>query len=169
MTGRIIRGDVITQQRLKELVTYDPLTGVFTNLVHRRQARAGNPVGSPTGDGHLRMQLFGRTYACHRMAWLYTYGAPVPEIIDHANGIGSDNRIANLRAATALENTGNRKTLCTNGLGFKGVRQRGGKFQALITVNNRQVPIGLFDTPEEASAAYLHAARERFGEFARAQ
>jgi len=35
----------LTQKRLKEVVTYNPDTGVFTNNISRRGVKAGNIAG----------------------------------------------------------------------------------------------------------------------------
>ncbi len=39
---------------------------------------------------------------------------------------------------------------------------------AQICINSKSIHLGVFDTKEEASAAYLAAAERHFGEFARA-
>lgn len=158
---------MLTQEKVREILIYNPETGEFFNRVNRRQARAGMSVGNPSGDGHLRMQIDGESYFCHRLAWLYMHGNPIPEIIDHKNGNGADNRIENLRAASPLQNTGNRKPLSTNSLGIKGVRKRGKRFQALITIEDKQISLGYFDDPQQANDVYMKAALSRFGEFAR--
>ena len=52
---------------------------------------------------------------------------------------------------------------------MKGVdwKARSQKWQARITVNKKQVYLGLFNTQEAAHAAYVAAAQKYFGEFAR--
>lgn len=56
-----------------------------------------------------------------------------------------------------------------NRCGFKGVfLDHSGRYRARITVNYRKVHLGRFDTPQEAHAAYISAAKKFYGQFARA-
>jgi hypothetical protein len=61
----------------------------------------------------------------------------------------------------------NRGHRVDNSSGFRGVYRKGEKWQAQIKVSKRTVHLGSFQSPEEAHAAYLAAARAHFGEFAR--
>lgn len=82
--------------------------------------------------------------------------------------VRDDNRIDNLRQATNQLNIANRRVLPRNVLGVKGVQQRGpGRFRARIRVNDKLINLGQFPTVEEASEAYMAAARHHFGDFAR--
>lgn len=98
--------------------------------------------------------------------------APKGMMLDHANGIRTDNRRCNLRFATIAQNNANSKVQRTSILGIKGVNKvisRKGRvrYRAQITVNDKNRHIGLFETPEEAHAAYCAAATAAWGEFAR--
>jgi hypothetical protein len=106
----------------------------------------------------------------HRLAYLYMLGEWPTDDIDHANGISSDNRWANLRPATRSQNLANKGKSPFNTSGFKGVSfcKTTDRWRAQIEVRGTPVHIGRYDTPEEAHAAYIEAAREYFGEFARA-
>ena len=93
----------------------------------------------------------------------------IPDMaIDHINGNNLDNRFSNLRLATHGQNLMNRGPQKNNKLGIKGVYQRGNKYRSHICKKGKRQALGSFDTPEEASAAYKRAAKEQFGEFARA-
>src|ERR1700761_9727377 len=99
---------MITQDRLKELLTYDPATGIFRWLV----ARGGNRVGDRAGCfdeslGYRKIRVDGKLYYAHQLAWLYVHGVFVKEI-DHRNMKGDDCWIDNLRPATRGQNTANR-------------------------------------------------------------
>lgn len=55
-------------------------------------------------------------------------------------------------------------------LRIKGVRKHEcGKFQARIWDGERNIHLGVFNSAEEASAAYEQMAIEMFGDFARAK
>ena len=160
---------MLTQERLKELLSYDPDTEEFRWRVTRGgTARAGSVAGYARPDGYIKIKIDGKFYLAHRLAWLYVHREFVPEI-DHINGVLSDNRIANLRPATHSQNLGNGRKHSDNTSGFKGVHwdKRRKKWRAVIGHNSCQIHLGRFDTIEEAHAAYCDKARELFGEFAR--
>lgn len=95
----------------------------------------------------------------HRMI----VNAPIGMIVDHKNHNGIDNRKSNLRVCTVRDNARNRFGLKTNKSGMKGVhkvvrKKDGVKYVSAIT-------LGTFDTPEEAQAAYIKAAKMIFGDF----
>ena len=151
----------LTQERLRELLHYDPETGIFTWRVNRGCVKAGAVAGSYMTNGYLHFGIDGRTYMNHRLAWLYVHGEMPPDMIDHVNHIKDDNRIANLRLADMSLNKQNQKrALSNNKSGFLGVHYAKG-WRAAIRIDGKQVHLGRFKTPEEAHQAYL-AAKRRF-------
>lgn len=48
-----------------------------------------------------------------------------------------------------------------NSSGYRGVSPYRGKWRATISTDRKQSTLGVFDTPEEAHAAYLAAAKEK--------
>jgi hypothetical protein len=85
--------------------------------------------------------------------------------MDHKNRKRADNRWCNLRLASHEENMRNKGVSGDNQLGIKGVYFHRSRFAARIWKDGRSIHLGLFDTAEEASAAYIAAARELHGEF----
>src|SRR5205085_9700584 len=85
--------------------------------------------------------------------------------IDHKDGNRADNRIANLREGSHAEQMRNR--VSRNSSGFKGIERTGRKWRARIQVNGTSIHIGVYNTPEDAAAAYDEAARRYHGEFAK--
>lgn len=149
----------LTQQKLKELVFYDAETGEFQYVDSRRKS----PL--PRDDGYIRIRLFRRCFYAHRLAWLYVYGSMPKHQLDHINCIRSDNRIANLREATNMQNSWNRKLQSNNIAGVKGVSKLRSKWRAMITIADKKIILGCFQTIAEAAAAYQAKAKEVHGEF----
>lgn len=161
----------ITAVRLRELLHYDPETGVFTHRVGRkgRGTRAGDVAGRiRKQDGYRRIGLDHGRYVASRLAWLYMTGEWPAAEIDHINCVRSDDRFINLRPATRDENARNTRRPSSNTSGLKGVSWRGGKWRATIKKDRKPIHIGFFASPEAAHAAYVAKAQELFGEFARA-
>lgn len=169
----------LTQDTLKRLLHYEPLTGVFTWLTRAdvRQSwntrYAGKEAGFDWSIGNVTyrsIRIFDWPFLAHRLAFLYTTGAWPKDGIDHKDLDGLNNRWANLREATKAQNSANTKAMRNNSSGFKGVsKNHNGRWRATISISGKQRRLGYFDTPEEASAAYHAAAVERSGEFARSE
>ena len=161
---------MLTAARLRELLTYDPVTGIFRWRETRcGRARAGAAAGSANGDGYWHIRIDGRLYKAHRLAWLYVHGEWPAGRLDHEDNEPAHNWIANLRPATMPQNRGNSKVRSDNLTGLKGVHKARGceSWVARITQEGRQKYLGSFRSPEEAHAAYAAAAVEVFGEYAR--
>lgn len=86
--------------------------------------------------------------------------------VDHINGDKADNRKANLRFCTHLQNCYNR-TKIKNKLGYLGVFPNGNGFTANITLGKRIVRLGTYRTKEEAARKRDEAALRLHGKFAR--
>jgi hypothetical protein len=160
----------LTQAELQEYLHYNPLTGVFIWLeALSRNMPPGDIAGTNNHRGYRIISIYGRKYQAHRLAWLYTHGTWPKDQIDHINGNGLDNRIANLREATAHQNSSNVKLPKDNTSHFRGVvwHRRVKKWQAQISVRGVTKYLGCFPTPEAASAVYEAKATEIFGEFKR--
>lgn len=161
----------ISIEKLKEILHYDPDSGVFTYLVRRSRTPAGTVAGHISHiDGRRRIGLDNKHYLANQLAWFFMTGKWPPHHIDHINGNQADDRFSNLRPATGSQNLANAKRPKHNRSGLKGASwdKRSGKWRAVIKQHRRVIHIGLFDSPEEAHAAYLSRAKELFGEFARA-
>ncbi|CAB3730963.1 HNH endonuclease [Paraburkholderia rhynchosiae] len=159
---------MLTQERLKVLLCYDPLTGIFTYRVERK--RGTHPAGSVAGkveDGYRRIKIDGKMYRAHRLAWLYVHGH-MPRRVDHRDNIGDHNWIENLRPCTQSQNCANRVTRTDNKLGIKGVHfhKAAKRFVASIGWLGKMKHLGCYDTAEEAHEVYCLAADMLHGEFA---
>lgn len=67
--------DVISHERLMDLLTYDPDDGVFTARVSlSKVTRSGDRVGTFLPNEGMTVTLDGHRYALHNLAWLYVHG-----------------------------------------------------------------------------------------------
>jgi hypothetical protein len=160
----------LTQERLRELLHYDPSTGKFRWRVRKKTNRwAGGIAGWRTRSEYWVIHIDGYHYRAHQLAWLYMEGEWGRPVIDHRDGNPFNNRWCNLRVSSRSDNGANQRRRRTNRSGFKGVAfdRRRGKWRAEITQRGRRYFIGRYATAEQAHAAYAAKARELFGEFAR--
>lgn len=151
----------LNASKLRELITYEPATGRFFWLKPTaRCCKVGDIAGyTVNSHGYVRININGRSYGAHRLAFLIMTGEWPTYEVDHIDGDPSNNRWMNLREATRAQNNQNRRNA--------GVGRCNGKWRAYIKVYGIQRHIGMFDTEEEAIAAYRTVARQAFGEYAR--
>lgn len=169
----------ITAELARRLLDYNPETGSLTWRMREgsdtgtltfNTIRAGKQAGGVNHAGYTRITLNSREYyLAHRVIWLMMTGEWPEFEIDHINGDRRDNRWANLRPASRLENARNLKLCRRNRSGFKGVCWDAGrrKWVAYICADRKRKYLGAFTTPEAAHAAYCEAAEQLHGEFAR--
>lgn len=150
---------MITQSELKEVLHYNPETGIFTWLKSRGTKKKGSTAGSVDHNGYVVLGVNGRQYKAHQLAILHCLGEMPDYDTDHVNGIKTDNRIKNLRSVSHKENTRNAKTRHDNGSGFPGVMWRGDarKWRVRIKGGSKRVNIGHYDKLSDAVKARLDA------------
>lgn len=122
-------------------------------------------------NGHYAVRTITKpkryTILMHRLI-LECMGNENFELSDHINGDKLDNRRVNLRPATRSQNMWNSRKQVNNTSGAKGVTKHQGKWRADIGINGKRRYLGHFDSVKAAAAAYSIAAKELYGEFARA-
>ena len=151
---------MITQERLKQLVVYNPSTGHLICAMNRKGSKnkIGDVLGSKTKSGHVELSLDGRRYFVRRLAFVYMTGEEPKGVVDHINRDPGDNRWANLREVTQVENGHNQNRLPErNSTGYVGVHRCNGKYRAKVVIGQRQVHLGTYDEPDLAAAAYAAA------------
>lgn len=163
-----MRTDKLKRARLLDVLEYNRADGVFRWKVSRGPKKAGSVAGNIRPDGYIYIAIDQVIYRQSRLAWMYVRGKWPNGHIDHKNRNTSDDRFSNLRDATRSQNLGNRKINKNNAIGLKGVCRANAKFMANINIDKKRVYLGVFDTAEEAHAAYALAAKTLFREFARA-
>lgn len=154
----------VTAERLRELLSYDPETGVFIWKV--RQSRAvpiGTVAGAVKTNGRRYISVLGEALQAHRLAWFYVHGKWPDGYIRHRDEQFDHNWIANLYESTPTETNIDRRLGKNNTSGRVGVgfNTQRGKWKAWIKRDFRSVNLGWFDTFEDAVAARV-AAEEQF-------
>lgn len=148
----------LTHERLKELLHYDPDTGLFTWIAGRR---CGAVAVVNHNMGYVSLRVDYKLHLAHRLAFLYMTGTLPAMDVDHINGVRSDNRWLNLREVSHTTNMQNmRSATAANTSGFMGVAPRRSKWCAYLKVGGKTKYLGIYSTAEEAHQAYLTAKRE---------
>jgi len=164
----------LTRDFLKSILHYNEETGIFTWLKSYSKAKKGDVAGAENDSGYVLIGINGFKYRAHRLAWFYVWGVWPSDQLDHKNTKRTDNSWKNLREASNQLNQINTNVSKNNSLGFKGVyphinrRTKTLRYRAKLNIAGKQIHLGTFDSPELASEAYQRAAKEAFGEYARA-
>lgn len=113
---------MLSRSRLKELLEYNPLTGIFVRKITLSpRTKVGDIAGSTNKCGYIQICVDRRYYLAHRLAWFYVYGKWPKKDLDHKDHIRHHNWIDNLREATNKENSKNASISKNNTSGFNGV------------------------------------------------
>ena len=162
--------NLLTADRLRELLAYDPQTGAFTWRLARVAwngrrviARPGDVAGTVCKNGYRAINIDGTPRLEHRLAFLWMTGEWPEADVDHINGDRADNRWANLRPASRRMNLQNRRGPSSNrkhghllGTAWHAKTQ---KWRALIKHDGRQKSLGYYETEQAAHYAYVEAKR----------
>ncbi|MBZ6385131.1 HNH endonuclease [Pantoea piersonii] len=156
-------------ERISKVLKYDPITGLFF-WKEKQSCRAedGWFTGSVHGS-YVGFRVFWERYYSHRLAWAIVHGELSSDVeIDHINGNKKDNRLANLRIASASQNQHNKTAYRNNKSGVKGVNLDGksGKWRAKFNCNGKRYELGLFASLDEAERVVVAARAKAHGEFA---
>lgn len=159
---------MLTAERLREILSYDPLTGLWEWLVRASNRCAkGRFSGSPGSDGYPRIRIDGKNYPTHRLAVLYMTGEWPEADVDHKDRNRTNGTWDNLRPCTRSQNLANKVVRTDSATGVKGVApnpySKKNPFRVIVGGKH----IGCYPTTETASAAYIAAATESYGPFAR--
>ena len=117
---------MLTQERLKELVTYDKDTGLFHWRFSRPGAKKGGECGCVhKGTGYVCLTIDRVLYLAHRLAFLYVEGEFPKEHVAHSKGNRSDNRWSSLSHTSTAQNAMDRSIPSNNTSGVMGVIREG--------------------------------------------
>lgn len=159
----------ISHSELLNLVIYDPETGHFTSRIGCGRWPAGRRMGRVRLDGYLQIWLNGKHYYSHRLAWLYITGYWPKHQIDHRDCVRANNVWSNLRESSQTQNLANMRKWHKGTSPLKGVHWDATRncWKSQIKINGINIFLGRFADPLEAHSAYIAAARDGYGEFAR--
>ncbi|EHK4563528.1 HNH endonuclease [Salmonella enterica] len=152
---------------IRDLIDYNPETGILTAKVNFSGRQAGSVIGSQTWQGYYAFSLFGKKCFAHRLAWLLHYGEWPSQPIDHINGIKTDNSIKNLRLCSLSQNQFNKPTQKNNTTGVKGVywNKRDKRYVASVQFNGKKYSAGHHKDIESAKEAVMKLREKLAGEF----
>lgn len=151
----------LTIERLRQVLRYEPATGNFF-WVHRdtHKSKLGKQASIIRSHGYLSVCIDSVYYYTHRLVWMYVNGR-MPDVIDHINGNKQDNRIENLRSVDQKTNAENVvKPRKHNKSGLIGAYKAKNKFKSKIKIDGKYVYLGMFETPEDASQAFIDMKRK---------
>jgi hypothetical protein len=159
---RTLRSEDFTSERLRELLSYDRDTGVFTWLEVSKfgGVKVGDVAGCVNEHGYRSIGIKRRQYAANRLAILYVTGEWPKGLVDHRDFDTDNNRFDNLRDVTTKVNAENRKVSTNGATGLLGVTKKGGRYVARIRHNYELRHLGYFSTAEAAHQRYLEVKRQ---------
>lgn len=152
----------LTQEKLKEILSYNPEAGIFTWMVSRPQRKKGSAAGTIGHRGYVTITINRHRFFAHRLAWLYVYGYLPENLIDHKDRVCYHNWIKNLREASQSCNMRNTGTPKNNTSGIKGVSwdNKSKKWDPSIQVFGRKKHLGFCDKIEDAVKLRWEAEKE---------
>ena len=167
-----------SQADLQEWFIYQPETGEFFWRKIPERTRGGISVGGIAGSwttggngSHAKKRRVlwlrrKRMYA-GRAAYVYVHGdIPETALVDHLDGDVANDRIANLRLASSIQNAWN-KTGAAESSRSKGVSlDIRGRYKArILGPDGKKINLGTWPSEAEAHAAYMGASAVLHGEF----
>jgi len=160
---------MITQAKVLEL--YDYKNGeLYWKKSTNNKVKIGSKAGgnSVNSDGRKSISINKKRYLASRIIFLHQKGY-LPSMIDHVNGIKTDNCIENLRPATSLTNNQNAKIRSDNISGFKGISwsKDKKKWSVQIRINGKKKSFGHFKDLELADLVSQEARNKYHKDFAR--
>lgn len=136
-----------SQEELHKLFTYKD-GELYWKVKHNGRCKTDTPAGGLAGKGYKGIRIKGHRYATHRLIWKYIKGVEPVGVLDHINRDITDNRIENLRDVAQTTNM-----LNTRAKGVSKVKPTG-RYRAQVTINDKFINLGCFDTEVEASSRY---------------
>lgn len=150
---------------LMSLLDYDSSTGVFRWKCKRRGIKRSKIAGMVKLNGYNYIMVNYKEYKASNLAWLFVHGKWPINIIDHINGIKTDDSIENLRDVTYRANSNNTRRHREGKTAGTSYRKDGRKYPWIARIRisrpkNILIHLGSFKTEAEAHEAYMKAYQE---------
>ncbi|MCE7926661.1 MAG: Pathogenesis-related transcriptional factor and ERF protein [Haliscomenobacteraceae bacterium CHB4] len=155
---------VLLDDHVYEALTVDPYLSKVDFINNLRKHSSGCAVFQKTwkkADGNFKTETI---YLHKLIAEKFLAGQKKGNrrLVGTKNGDKLDCRLENITWRSRSIASRQRKT--SSKTGFTGVYQEHNRYRAVISVNGKSVHLGMFDTPEEAAAAYNKRSKEVYGE-----
>jgi len=150
-------------EHLREMLHYDPATGILTWARKPNRRIAVGAVAGVTRKDGVSIGLGGVSYLAHRVAWLLMTGEWPVGVVDHRDTDPTNNRWKNLRDVSQGVNSQNRRRAQRNSqTGVLGVSRcsQTGRLKAQLQTPTGPLWLGRHDTAEQAQNAYIAARRQ---------
>lgn len=164
-----------TQDKARELFEYHEdgyLIRKISGMGRANQSgsKVGNYSAKNLGERNARYvttKINGQHWCVHKLIYLWHHGY-VPDQLDHINRDTLDNRIENLRPATASENASNRKLFSNSTSKIKGVswHKYTKKWYVYLNIGKQRKNIGYFENLELAELVAIEAREKYHGSYA---
>ena len=158
-----------TEEIILRKLRYEPKTGkLFWKKIEEvtpidkkyNTQFANKEAGSyQKSSGYIVVQVDGKSYKAHRLAWFLYYGVWPSLTLDHKNLIKTDNRIENLREFDQGQQARNKPISRSNTSGCVGVHfcKSRKKWVARIHENGKRHWLGYFESKQDAQNARVLA------------
>lgn len=95
---------MIDNLKIEDCVTYDPLTGVFDRKLRTSNNQKMKDIAIKKKNGYCYVNVLGKSYLAHRLAYYLMEGVFPEEDIDHIDRDRANNVYSNLRPCSRSEN-----------------------------------------------------------------
>lgn len=155
---------VLLDDHVYEWLSTDPYLSKVDLLHNLRKHSSGCAVFQKTwkkADGSFKTE----TIYLHKLIaekFLNTQKTGNKRLVGAKNGDKLDCRVENILYRSRSVASRQRKT--SSKTGYTGVYREHNRYRAVISIRGKSIHIGMFDTAEEAAAAYNKVSKETYGE-----
>ena len=140
-------------------ISYCPESGLFFYTESSGKMKAGDKAGyaslvnSKRNISYVKLSIDGEYHLAHRVAAVALGFKIDGLVVDHINGNTLDNRACNLRVCSQADNNKNLSYNRRSKTGINGVYMKNGNFYARITINKKNIHLGVFGNIFDAACA----------------
>jgi hypothetical protein len=160
-------GNLYVKKELPKKATIEYQNGEMFLKRQLPKRKIGEKIGTTYKNGYSQALILSKTYAVHRLVFLYHHGY-FPKEVDHIDNDILNNKIENLREVTRNQNCYNSKLRKDNTSGVKGVSwsKIRKKWVVQLTVNGKLKRFGFYDDINCAKSVIEEMRTKYHGEFA---